>query len=369
MNRYRLMLALVATITMSAVSAFALEPYFYISFNVPKLIKSIEDSAPPEARADPAFNATFAPYKKARIKSATIYFYPDKKYQTLPVIVISGSDKNALKSLLVRTGPIAPFLEPVPGKKKTYRIKADAVPQPPPDADAANELPTEDYRIWFIGTKAIFGPTSVARSWKAQKTSPDKSEVAKVATTVQGPSDIVTIALNLPDKVDWSWIDDIKDNPALKGNPGAAASTGMVTGQIGGLKDPLSTIKSLAIAFQMKGSTDRSLKYTQKFRPGVNGKKISDSIKGGQIDDSTSMLLQGLLAATEAEGITKTTSFTKDKLTIKLRWKKDADQAIGEAVMGPIMGMMMGGAMQGGNMGQGMGDFEDDDVPLEEDEF
>ncbi len=356
--------ALLVLLFASSLSAAAQDaPYLEVRLNVPNVIKAIDKAklkAEKEAAADAAElgiekedamqvedaagealeeggmgpEVLLTIIKGLNVDTAHLFLYPDKEFQTVPVLLVKGVKKAEVEALLVAQGLIGEVLEKV--GSGFYKFKAD----PEEDGEAEEEddsIPTDRFRLWILKDSAIIAPVSVVTSWNAGKPRPLSTAVGKLGTSLLTDSALFSLAVRLPETLGKGLDTSLKENPLLAG--GADQIADMGAQMLAGIMEPLTKAKAIGLRFSISEDESRLATYAQWYKNPLDAQAALKALQAGTSSENAEGILSTLLEVVEDEE-TKTSQSAKDgRLMVNVAWTEEADEVVGGILMGAIMEM------------------------------
>jgi hypothetical protein len=313
-------------------------PIFGLKVNVPLMLEAVETRVS-EEKKDLRYKMTITTLRSLGLQWFHLFLYPDPKNSIAPVILVKGTDRRNLESLLSPNGPLGQIVESL--GKGIYRVKKEGFP----DAEK-NKFPVDLYQVWLVDQGAVLGPKSLFTSgWEAEQ-SVLKSKVARFARSVETNEDLMVLALTVPKDIDQGWVKKIQAHPALTENP-QAAMLSTIGGRIASqMTEPLRQVESLALTFKFSDDTGRTLRYVQQFRQSVDGARVYQDLKSGKLEDlDPEGMVLDLVKLIEDERFDSNVQFSDNRLALDFNWSEKDDQiifaALSQATIGHILAQSM----------------------------
>ena len=345
------------------------EPYLELRLNVPNVIKAVDRAklkAEKEAAADAAElgievddamlvedgpgaasevgamepEAFLTIIKGLNVETAHLFLYPDKEFQTVPVLLIKGVKQSEVEALLAAQGLIGDVLERVgPG---FYKFKEDPMEKEAAEEDEDSSIPTDRFRLWIRKDSAIVAPVSVLRSWNAGEARPLSTAVGKLGTGLSTDTSLLSLAVRLPETLSKDLDKGLKENPLLAGT-GSEDITDLVAQMLASVVDPLTKVKALGLRFSIREDESRLATYVQWYKKPLDAQTALKTLQAGTASQDADGIVSTLLEIAEDEA-TRTSHSAKDgMLRVNVAWTEEKDEVIGGILMGAIMEMALGG--------------------------
>ena len=316
-----------------AITTQAAEPFLNIRLNVPAAIARVKKIAKDEGQEMPADMALIlSQAEKAGIESAELFFYPDDKLGTTPVMVIKGGNGPAYTNFIKANPKLFPGLTPI--TKSVYKLELSN------EASKETNLPVADYRLYLLGDKILIAPKSMAET-KAGLT-PDKSELSTLATKLTTPNDLVAVTISIPETFGKSAVEKVTDG-TLAEDPITAELVEMGGLIMEELTAPLTQLKTVAMKFGYKANDARSVTYVQWYRDAAEAQKTYKALTEGTEVDAPELVLAALDAIGDESSKTRF-SAKDERLALFVDWAADKDQEVLEPLMAAAMGMFLSNA-------------------------
>lgn len=313
-------------------------PFMKLDVNVP-LTLEILDKHLPAGKKDSRYTETVALINALDVNRIHLYLFPDATRTALPVTVIHSSTPKSLESRLKKAFAIHTMLKKMPDG--SYQIKKNALPK-----ELRNDFPVDLYRIIFWEKGAVIVP----KAFLPELNQPgilQQTMVSQMAASINTPDHIFSVAFRIPENIQDGWEQKFHDLPGLKQNPQMAMAASMGGSILARMTEPFKKIEALALAFRFSGESDRSLSYAQRFRKGVDGKKIYEQLNAGETDAfEVDGLVLSLIEMLQNPQYQYTAKFRKNELTLEFSWSAEDDQAFLAQLSQATMGQLFAQSMQ-----------------------
>jgi hypothetical protein len=314
------------------------EPFLAANVNVPLLLQAMERNIPQEKKTI-KYKMTTGILNSLGLKKVQLYLYADAEHTFLPVIIANSNDPQSLEERLNSLKNYSQFLERL--SDGSYRFKKEAIPD-----DKQNNFPMDLYRIQFVDNKAVFAPQNLPRVLEEGESLLLKTQVAQMIASITKPRDLAVLSVRFPENFSKNWQEKIQSNPALQENPQAAMIAGIGGGVLAQLAEPLKQVESLAVGFRLDDKNRRVLSYAQKFRKGVDGKRIYQQLKAGKQNDlNVEGIVLSLIEILNDPRYQHKVWHKENRLALEFSWVEKNDEeflaALTQATIGQLFAQSM----------------------------
>jgi hypothetical protein len=172
------------------------KPLLNLDINVPLTLEAL-DRRIPEEKKDSNYAKVVSVINSLDADRIQIYLFPDPKHTVLPVAVLQSSKPNHIETKIKKAIAIHTKLEHMPDG--SYRLQKEAMP-----AEMQKDIPIDLYRILFWKKGAVIAPKSLL----PELVNPEilqQTLVAQMATAVETPHNLGTLAIRIPENFKAGW--------------------------------------------------------------------------------------------------------------------------------------------------------------------
>ena len=151
--------------------------------------------------------------------------------------------------------------------------------------------------------------------------------VAQMAASIEKPSDLAVVSARMPQKFRKNWEKKIHTLPGVTENPQIAEAADIGGAILADMTAPFENIEAMALGFNFKGKNQRNLRYAHIFRNNVDGAKIYQQLKSGNLDDfGDEGVLVSLLELFQNPQYQQLIQFDNNKLVMECTWSDIDDE-------------------------------------------
>jgi len=297
------------------------EPFVVLNLNVPLILGALENRFATNAKPLP-FQAAVSILKALDLKRLELYLYPGRANQFVPVFVARDGNRKHLAALFRNKEPLQRYFEPK--AVDTFRLKTDLLEK----ADSYS-FATEAYEVTLVEKGACFAPVSYSGVIKNNPQLFLDSQVAQSAGSIENQATLFVTAIRISEDLQTGWEQTILQHPALGASPEATMIAGIAAEIISQLADPLKSVETLALAFQLTGMNGRILHYAQQFRADIDAAKVYRRLTSGEPQDETvAGIVRQLAQLFEDSRYKHQLVFKDNRLELKFSWSAKDDPAL-----------------------------------------
>ena len=309
------------------------EPVMAVSVNVPLLLEAIDQNIPQDNK-NLKYKVTAGIFKSLGLSKVQLYLYPHAQYNFLPVILAESDNGQNLEKKLKSQGNYFQFLQRL--SDGSYAIKKEAIPEA-----QQNNFPIDLYRLRFIDNTVVLAPQHLSRIFKQGEAAVRQSQVARMMASIAGPGDLALLSLRIAEDFSQNWQNKIQNNPALQKSPQRAMIAAMGDGVLAQLSDSLKSVESLVIGLSMDDSNGRQLRYAQRFRKGVDGRRIYQQLKSADPNNfNVNGIVLKLIEILNNPLYRHNILYQNNRLMLELSWTKQHDKTLLTALSEATFGQM-----------------------------
>jgi hypothetical protein len=297
------------------------------------LLEAIDQNIPQDNK-NLKYKVTAGIFKSLGLSKVQLYLYPHAQYNFLPVILAESDNDQNLEKNLKSQGNYFQFLQRL--SDGSYAIKKEAIPEA-----RQNNFPIDLYRLQFIDNTVVLAPQHLSRIFKQGEAAVRQSQVARMMASIAGPGDLALLSLRIPEDFSQNWQNKIQNNPALQKNPQTAMMAAMGDGVLAQLSDSLKSVESLVIGLSMDDSNGRQLRYAQRFRKGVDGRRIYQQLKSADPNNfNVNGIVLKLIEILNNPLYRHNILYQNNRLMLELSWTKQHDKTLLTALSEATFGQM-----------------------------